>query len=324
MPTSGPDGEVYVVWEWFGASSGTIRIDKSTDGGVTFGSDVDVASAPYIPGPGEFPGGISVFEYPTAAVDRTEGPRRGHVYVSWADYTANDTDVWLSRSTDGGATWETPVRVNDDPIGNGRDQFFQWIVVDDSGWVNLVFFDRRNDPDNLLVDVYLAQSRDGGETFQNYRLTEPSFDPRINYNSGVRIGDYLGIDAFDGRVVPIFTATHLGSQDVFVSVIDSLEVISSIAPEPDAHQPNMIALFQNYPNPFNPATIITYSLPSRQFVSLKIYNILGEEVASLVEKEKRAGYHRVQFHANDLPTGTYVYRLNVGGRTVAKKMLLMK
>ena len=323
MPTSGPDGEVYVVWEWFDFESGVIRIDKSFDGGATFSTHVDVAPAPYIPGPGIFSGGISVFEYPTAAVDRTTGPRRGHVYVSWADYTANDADIWLSRSADGGGTWSTPVRVNDDSVANGKNQFFQWIAVDDSGWVNLVFFDRRNDPDSLFVDVYLAQSRDGGQTFENYRLTDTSFDPRINYNRDVRIGDYLGIDAHDGRIVPIYTTTHLGSQDVFVSVIDSLGIVTSVASSHHS-QPTSFALEQNYPNPFNPVTIIPYSLPPEQLVSLKIYNILGEEVATLVDREQPGGSYRVHFSPDNLPSGIYFYRLTAGGISETRKMTLLR
>jgi len=81
---------------------------------------------------------------------------------------------------------------------------------------------------------------------------------------------------------------------------------------------------QNYPNPFNPKTTISYSLPKNSFVTLKVYNILGKEVAVLINGEQSAGNYSVDFDGNSLTSGTYVYRLSAGGKIATKKMILIK
>jgi hypothetical protein len=83
-------------------------------------------------------------------------------------------------------------------------------------------------------------------------------------------------------------------------------------------------LAQNYPNPFNPITSISFSLPEGQYTSLKVYNLLGEEVATLVEKELSAGTYKVDFDASMLPSGLYLYRLSAGQFTQSKKLMLVK
>ncbi len=83
-------------------------------------------------------------------------------------------------------------------------------------------------------------------------------------------------------------------------------------------------LNQNYPNPFNPSTTIQYSIPSSQKVALKVYNMLGREVATLVNKKQSAGKHSVQFDAKDLSSGVYFYRINTENRQKVRKMLLVK
>jgi len=83
-------------------------------------------------------------------------------------------------------------------------------------------------------------------------------------------------------------------------------------------------LYQNYPNPFNPSTIIMYTLPYASKVNLKIYDLLGREVALLVEREESAGKHLVTFEAKDLPSGFYFYRLIAGNISLTKKMCIVR
>ncbi len=83
-------------------------------------------------------------------------------------------------------------------------------------------------------------------------------------------------------------------------------------------------LAQNYPNPFNPSTTIEYELPKTMDVRLVVYNVLGQQVKVLVNENKTAGIHKVQFSATDLPSGVYIYRLETGQRTLSRKMMLMR
>jgi len=83
-------------------------------------------------------------------------------------------------------------------------------------------------------------------------------------------------------------------------------------------------LNQNYPNPFNPTTTISFSIPSSGFTSLKVYDILGNEVAKLVDEERPAGSYIINFDASLLSSGTYFYKLQAGNFIETKKMILLK
>ncbi|UCH66851.1 MAG: T9SS type A sorting domain-containing protein [Ignavibacterium sp.] len=97
---------------------------------------------------------------------------------------------------------------------------------------------------------------------------------------------------------------------------DEIEVV--------VYAPLTFRLGQNYPNPFNPSTTIKYAISSKQFVSIKVYDVLGNEIATLVNEEKPAGVYQVEFNEIGLPSGTYFYRLQAGAYIQTKKMLLIK
>ena len=99
-------------------------------------------------------------------------------------------------------------------------------------------------------------------------------------------------------------------------------VVTAIAD--NQNTPTKFELSQNYPNPFNPATTIKYSVPAASFVTIKVYDILGREVASLVNEQKAAGSYNVQFNGNDLSSGVYLYRMQAGSFVQTKKLVLMK
>jgi len=88
--------------------------------------------------------------------------------------------------------------------------------------------------------------------------------------------------------------------------------------------PKEFALYQNYPNPFNPTTKIKYDLPNDSRVTISIYNLIGQEVATLVDENQEAGFKSVEWNAGSLPSGMYVYRLTANTFSDVKKMLLLK
>ncbi len=92
----------------------------------------------------------------------------------------------------------------------------------------------------------------------------------------------------------------------------------------DLIMPDRITLSQNYPNPFNPATTIKFGLPKEGYVSLKVFNLLGEEVATILNEQMSTGFHSVSFDASKLPSGMYIYRISSSNYMEMKKMILMK
>ncbi len=99
-------------------------------------------------------------------------------------------------------------------------------------------------------------------------------------------------------------------------------VTTSVAPEPAV--PKETSLQQNYPNPFNPTTTLSFSLPQSSFVILKVYNILGQEVRTLVNERVDAGVHQVVFDASGLPSGVYLYKIQAGKYLSSRKMVFIK
>ncbi len=109
------------------------------------------------------------------------------------------------------------------------------------------------------------------------------------------------------------------------SAIDSFKTGTGIeAVNYPSQTPNEFTLFQNYPNPFNPTTVIGFNFPSSGFVSLKVYDIIGREVATLVDGRESRGYHSVRFNAGLLSSGVYFYRITAGKYTSVKKLMLVK
>lgn len=92
----------------------------------------------------------------------------------------------------------------------------------------------------------------------------------------------------------------------------------------DNHAVKEFTVFQNYPNPFNPATTISYAVPQRTNVNIKVYNITGKEITTLVNEVKEAGAHTVNFNAENLSSGIYFYRVTAGQFTTVRKMILIK
>jgi hypothetical protein len=89
-------------------------------------------------------------------------------------------------------------------------------------------------------------------------------------------------------------------------------------------QPDEFDLSQNFPNPFNPTTAISFQLPERGQINLSIYDLNGQKLRTLVDGIQDAGHYTVNFHAGDLPSGVYLYRLTAGSDVMTKKMVLMK
>lgn len=145
------------------------------------------------------------------------------------------------------------------------------------------------------------------------------------------VGQGASIDSTTGLFK--YCCGQLGSHDVKIIVTDGhnvaidsfiVRVDEPTGVEDDFNIPTEYTLSQNYPNPFNPSTTINFSLPSSSQVLLKVYNVLGQEVATLVNEELSIGNHSVSFDASGLATGLYIYTIKAGKFAAVKKMLFVK
>jgi flagellar hook assembly protein FlgD len=408
VPAVGPDGEIYVSW----AGPLGLMFDKSLDGGETWGSDIFISD---IPGGWDFdvPGIWRCNGLPITMCDISNSPYRGYIYSCWGDQRngTSNTDVFFSRSTDGGETWSPALRVNDD--NTTRHQFFPWMTIDQTtGIIWGVFYDRRN-TSGSATDVYVVKSIDGGESFENFKVSQSSFTP----TSSVFFGDYSNIFAWDKKIYPIWSRLQSGQLSVWTAIIEDTTIIpveftnfsasvnsgnvllqwetsteknnlgfeieratitenaeinnldfrvigfvpgNGTTTNPQSYsykdeellsgvyqyrlkqidydgsfaysgivELNFIAvndfkLEQNYPNPFNPSTTIGYQLPKGEFVTVRIFDAIGNEVKTIVKENKPAGVHEVNFDASQLSSGIYLYKIDAGTFHQSKKMLLVK
>ena len=309
-PATGPGGEVYVSW-W---SPAGLMFDRSTDEGETWlSTDINITGFPvqWITG---IPGIQTGVSFPVIACDRSGGPHNGTIYVNWTDKRsgANDANIWLAKSIDGGTTWSVPIRVNDD--GPGRHQFFNFITIDQvTGKIYIIFYDRRNYTDTR-TDVYLAISDDGGETFANYRISETPFVPY----STVFFGHYIGVSASNNHVF----ATWMRMDEGVLTLWGAKVNLASVGQDNSPVVPFSIS--QNSPNPFRESTFFSFKLENKCDVTLVVTDILGNQVANLTSDERmNAGKHVFSFSPEkyNLPSGIYYYSLITNNKAITKKMI---
>ena len=230
VPAVAVNGDLYVVW--FDCNSGIRQmVRKSSTGGVSFGPAVAAVSG-LTAAPSPLIGSnFRVGSFPAIATDPTDA---SFVYITWSsDNGPSQTDVFVTHSLNAGATWSAPVRVNDDPVGNPRDQFFPWIAVGTDGTVRVMWGDDRLDllnPGGKFYDIFMAESVDHGASFgPNIRVTTESSNPDFDGFNGTFIGDYFGLSASG---VAVWGDTRNGNQDIFgnIGAQPATNLVSAVLP----------------------------------------------------------------------------------------------
>ena len=218
------------------------------------------------------------------------------VLTDWLSTRSSNKDIWV----------ETVANIN--RYIKERDDYVCSILTYDETQIKL------NISDNLDNEIY------------NYPLSVFIKVPQ-SWEFALKIQDE-SIDTLEvftndsGKVVLANVIPDGGVISLFKMSISGADEIVELTPVE-------IQLFQNYPNPFNPNTIIQYSISNRQFVNLKVYDILGNKIATLVNEEKTAGEYEVEFNSHsgevrNLPSGVYFYQLRAGSFVETKKMILTK
>jgi hypothetical protein len=191
---------------WEGTWS--LVMSNSLDGGRSFslGSVVNDGIVPY-----ERLLLIYTMPPPAVAVDDS-----GNVYVAWDDARRGDPDVWMSRSSDRGTSWRAAMRLNDDKVANGRHQYMPRLSLSHAGRLDVIFYDRRGDRENILTDLFYTFSSDHGRTFStNLKVTNQSSDSRIGTSYPLSFslgrpehGSRVALLSFDDRAVAAWMDTR--------------------------------------------------------------------------------------------------------------------
>jgi hypothetical protein len=171
---------------------------------------------------------------------------------------------------------------------------------------------------NIVVDAYGTMTLPGGASFEALRIRESvtaSGSTSVSYSFLAKNGANVTVSATDPNP-PTSGVINIDWYDWNTPFTTDVKKISGL--------PEDFSLSQNYPNPFNPSTKIEYSIPEASFVQLKVYDILGNEVAQLVNEEQSAGTYRADFSGSDFASGLYIAQLLAGNYTKTIKMSLLK
>jgi len=172
------------------------------------------------------------------------------------------------------------------------------------------------------ADIYFTRSTDGGDTFsESVLVTDSTFQQYDQWVWGITADD-------SGNVYVVSTDYRYGTSLVFVSKA-TFDITSIPNEQPDMRIPETFFLSQNYPNPFNAKTTIEFSVPAETFVTLNVYNILGEKVRTLVKASVPHGRHQVVWNgknaAGDLvSSGVYLYKLETPHTAIMRKLVLLR
>lgn len=262
----GPDSEIYIGW--WGNGVKLRRSDNARDPNATptFTSAITI------------PFGDALFNFPinpdgaasqiNVVVDPREGPTRGWVYMATSANRSNDIcEVMFARSTDGGLTFSTPIRVNDDLPGND----YQWMAamsMAPSGRLDAVWLDTRDDPNHFISRLYYANSYDGGLTWSRNRAVGDPWDPSLGYPGGQRkIGDYFQCQSDNGSISVVHPATFNGEQDIYYQRLFPLVLEASPL---IAGQPVRFEVSEARPNQ---RTWIVYSLAGPGYTNIALLDV---------------------------------------------------
>lgn len=316
----GPDGELYIV----GATSSTgVVITKSTTtqnpaSQTTWDFAIHVDLDGRLTGWKEInPSGLLGQAW--IDVDRSNGPGRGNVYVlSSVDRDTIDVaDVMFARSTNGGHTWDNPIRINDDPYDD-KWQWFGTMSVAPNGRIDAVWLDTRDASTNpYMSSLYYSYSIDQGVTWsENEKLSE-SFDPHIGWPNQNKMGDYFDMVSDNNGAHLAWANTINGEQDVYYGFITVFVGIN------DKTENDKLFSFINYPNPFSGKTTLRYELRVSNHANITVYDIYGNTIKVVTDEVQEAGTHNIVFNADGLAKGIYFCRLTAGSKSEIIKLTVI-
>lgn len=261
----GPNGQVMIAYQNNGSGVGpdTIKINVDPDGlGPAGFGPVIIATSTQVGGFAPIPAqpNRTIDAEAGLAWDRSGGPHNGRVYLMYTDRPSTssaDTDIFVRYSDNQGTNWSSAVRVNDDPVGNGKSQFLPKIALDQtSGNIAVSFYDCRNSAGNNQAEVWAAVSTDGGLTFSpNVKVSGGMSDGTVGAAGGFDFGDYTGLTFSSGSFYPCWADNSNSTGDNPAGVHGALDLYTakvSLAnpPQITSFGPTNLTVLLNQPAAF--------------------------------------------------------------------------
>jgi len=314
VPAIGPKGQVYVTW----AGPDGLAFNKSMDGGktwaahqknitpITGGWDYDVHGINRCDG------------LPATLCDVSNGPHSGTIYVNWSDQRngSDNTDVWLVKSADEGETWSKPIRVNND-MGD-HQQFMSWLAVDPAnGYLYCLFYDRRNH-DADTTDVYLAVSRDGGNSFVNFRINDNWFVPTAEDF----FGDYISVQARNNIIRPIWMQMQQHRLRIYTALVNADNLDWAMYKPASGARANLPATKFGEENT---SLWFQFTLSESQYINLSVVNMWGQTVRYLyLDHFMQQGKQEYILDRSEyfLQPGAYAYKLETNKGSIYKPFVI--
>jgi hypothetical protein len=315
--TIGPNGQVMIAYQNNGSGIGPdsvkINVDPDGLGPAPFGPTI-VATTTQVGGFAPLPAqpNRTVDCEAGLAWDRSGGPHNGRAYLMYTDRPSTssaDTDIYVRYSDNQGTNWSARVRVNDDPVGNGKSQFLPKMAIDQtSGNIAVCFYDCRNSPGNTQAEFWATASTDGGLTFApNVKVSAGMSDATVAAAQGFDFGDYTGIAFHAGSFYPCWADNSNSTGDNPAGVHNALDMYTarvSLANPPQivslvptnltvllnqpasftvtATGPNLAYQWRKNGSAISGATTSAYSLAAAQFSDSGSYQVVVTNVSGSV------------------------------------------
>lgn len=321
----GPDGDVYACWAGVSESSPFKEIQigfaRSENGGMDWTVSENIFQVNGITGILPEKGNIRVNGLPRIAVDTTSGARKGWIYIVTGQKemapAGNDPDIILYRSTDQGTSWSPGIRVNQDALNNNKVQYFPAIHVDQYGAVNVLFYDDRNTSSDS-TGVTLARSKDGGESWTEYEVSDHHFKPEPIGGLGQGYqGDNIDLTSNDSTLWPVWMDNVSGIYQIWTAPIDFTALLGSESLMAKAFIENEISI---HPNPFIGSTKVRYNVADKKQVFLYVYSLTGELFIMMDLGIRTEGKYEVSIPVPG-EKGIYFVQLAIGGKIFSEKLI---
>ena len=239
--------------------------------------------------------------YPSISTDGS-----GNFVITWQDYL-NGNNIYAQRYSSDGSALGINFKVNDDQGSAYQD--YPSISAEGSGNFVITWLDDRNGGFDIYAQRYSSAGTKMGD---NFRVT----------NTSKKNQYFPDVSLWNNRIYTTWEDSRIGGTgfDIWANVLDWDNPENKDLPP----VPTAFILSQNYPNPFNSSTKISYSIPKPGFVILKIYDILGREIKSIVNEFQNAANYSINFNASALSSGIYFYRIRAGEFMDTKKFILQR